>query len=393
MDKFNNPNIENIIEDKFIEEYIKMIKEHKKYLNKKIYNLIFTKTDLIEKYKIEALIDKHLGTELEYNGMYTINTLSEDLNELSISIIIKIEKEIYDRETCFEIYKKEIKNSLLRNQMNWINTLSENFIEEFIKEISHKELSKEETSTKIDGIKDDIQNGLTNIMSEYQTIFNQSYQTILKEYIIDKMNQMKKQISETKITHLDLPKLKKYSQIMEHSNYELIEENNTFYARNKETNEKTELILDEIKLKSRDDKIIFIVDENTNHQGYINNENHIRIVITNNRIDILIASNKEQSKEKTIITINKVNNDYEFYHNLKITKNIKNIESIINIIAKYTPGIYDKLLYDFHFGSVLIAIKEYHNQQNKTNQQEKSTNLLTEDSKQEEEPHSKKTSR
>lgn len=383
--ELNKNNFDNQIETDFIDAYIKMIKEHKINLNKKILNIISKEIDNIEKNKVEILIDKYLTTELEYNGLYTINELSKELDELSDSIIIKIEKEIYNKEKCFQIYKNEVTRTLHRNEMEWINTLTENFTEYFINRLqiyleNLNSPSIESLSSKLNNI----QTNIADILFEYKKEFNESYQNILKEYISNKLNQMKKTISETKITSFEIPKLEKYSPIMSLSNYELINDNNIFYARNKETNEKLELIFDGIRLKSRDNKINFIVDESNPHQGYINNENDIRIVLHDGLITLVLPSHMNDSKkEKNIISFTKVDHNYKFYYNLKPTKNIKKIQAMIKLISIYAPGIYDKLIYDLDFGSVLIDIQKYYRQKN----------LQAENNEQPEMPNNNKPSR
>ena len=357
---------QNQPEDILIDKYINMIKKDKLDIIEQIKSLLQPNDNI----NIETIIDKHLGIELEFNGLKTINTLSVDLKELSDSIMIKIDKEIYNKETCYNIYKEEVKNSLLRNQMEWYDTLSSNFIEEFIKEIS--------TTNSKQNI-DIIRKRLKEIMSKYKIKLNESYQEILKEYILSKILQMKKTIMESKITHFEYPRLKKYHQIIELSNYELIEENNTYYARNKETNEKSELIFDNIKLRSKDNKIIFIIDNLSKHQGYINNEKNISVVIQNNRIDIAI--NKDNTDDKTIITIVKKEDKYQFYYNNKIIRKLTNIEYILNIIEKYTKEIYQKLLLNELYKSLSI---ENNNQIDEDNIEEISLSNIKDNLNQEE---------
>ena len=357
---------QNQPEDILIDKYINMIKKDKLDITEQIKSLLQPNNNI----NIEIIIDKHLGIELEFNGLKTINTLSVDLKELSDSIMIKIDKEIYNKETCYNIYKEEVKNSLLRNQMEWYDTLSSNFIEEFIKEIS--------TTNSKQNI-DIIRKRLKEIMSKYKIKLNESYQEILKEYILSKILQMKKTIMESKITHFEYLRLKKYHQIIELSNYELIEENNTYYARNKETNEKSELIFDNIKLRSKDNKIIFIIDNLSKHQGYINNEKNISVVIQNNRIDIAI--NKDNPDDKTIITIVKKEDKYQFYYNNKIIRKLTNIEYILNIIEKYTNEIYQKLLLNELYKSLSI---ENNNQIDEDNIEEISLSNIKDNLNQEE---------
>ena len=357
---------QNQPEDILIDKYINMIKKDKLDITEQIKSLLQPNDNI----NIETIIDKHLGIELEFNGLKTINTLSVDLKELSDSIMIKIDKEIYNKETCYNIYKEEVKNSLLRNQMEWYDTLSSNFIEEFIKEIS--------TTNSKQNI-DIIRKRLKEIMSKYKIKLNESYQEILKEYILSKILQMKKTIMESKITHFEYPRLKKYHQIIELSNYELIEENNTYYARNKETNEKSELIFDNIKLRSKDNKIIFIIDNLSKHQGYINNEKNISVVIQNNRIGIAI--NKDNPDDKTIITIVKKEDKYQFYYNNKIIRKLTNIEYILNIIEKYTKEIYQKLLLNELYKSLSI---ENNNQIDEDNIEEISLSNIKDNLNQEE---------
>ena len=322
-------------EDILIDKYINIIKKDKLEITNKIKNLISSRNNQSLNNTIEILIYKQLGIELEYNGLTTINTLSIDLKELSDSIMIKLDKEIYNKETCYNIYKEEIKKTLLRNQMNWYDNITSNFIEELLKELPQNQN------------KDIIKEKLYKIISEYKIKLNESYQEILKDYIYQKLIQMKKTIMESKITHFESPMLKKYQEIIKLSNYELINENNTYYAKNKQTKELSELIFDGIKLRSRDNKIIFIADSFSKHHGFIDNEKNISVAIQNNRIDIAI--NKDNIKDKTIITIIKSEDKYQYYYNHKLITKISNIEEIKNILKKHTKEIYHKLLLnEFH---------------------------------------------
>ena len=327
----NELNNETLPEDILIDKYINIIKKDKLEITKKIKSLLSSTTNQPLNNHIETIVDKQLGIELEYNGLSTINMLSIDLKELSDSIMIKLDKEIYNKETCYNIYKEEIKKSLLRHQMKWYDNLSSNFIEELLKELP-------QNIKNIDIIKEK----LNKIMSEYKIKLNESYQEILKGYIYLKLTKMKKTIIESKITHFEYPMLKKYQEIIKLSNYELINKNNIYYAKNKKTNELSELIFDGIKLRSRDNKIIFLADSFTKHQGFIDNEKNISVVIQNNRIDIAI--NKDSIENKNIITIIKTEDKYQFYYNHKLITKISNIEEIKNIIKKYTGEIYHKLL-------------------------------------------------
>lgn len=347
----NELNNETLPEDILIDKYINIIKKDKLEITKKIKSLLSSTTNQPLNNHIETIVDKQLGIELEYNGLSTINMLSIDLKELSDSIMIKLDKEIYNKETCYNIYKEEIKKSLLRHQMKWYDNLSSNFIEELLKELP-------QNIKNIDIIKEK----LNKIMSEYKIKLNESYQEILKDYTYLKLTKMKKNIIESKITHFEYPMLKKYQEIIKLSNYELINKNNIYYAKNKKTNELSELIFDGIKLRSRDNKIIFLADSFTKHQGFIDNEKNISVVIQNNRIDIAI--NKDSIENKNIITIIKTEDKYQFYYNHKLITKISNIEEIKNIIKKYTGEIYHRLLLREFYD---LLLEENNNQYNEEN--------------------------
>lgn len=382
MEKFNQINIDNDNQlDNFINEYSKMIKEHQKYLNNEIKKIIYQKIDEteknqsiklgeIEKNQIERLINKYLGLELEYTGINTINTLSEELFEKYTLISDKLSNETEDKSKLFNEYKEEIKKTLKINQMNWLDKVTGKFIDIFINEISTVlKRNSNIPDEKFDVLVNNLKKSLSNFFSQYEKKFNNDYHNILKNFITQKLIQMKDLLNNTK-------KINQYSHIINLSNYELIEENNIFYVKDKSTSKKIELVLEDNSLKSKDNKIKFIIDEK--HQGYINNETNIRIVIhngiiknnestTNETLITLLLPSQEidVTREKQLISFSKNDNNYKFFYNYKQTNNVKVIKHMIEKIKQKATGIYNLLIKDPDFNQVLESINNYNNQQEK----------------------------
>lgn len=345
----------NQYEEQLIEQYSEIIKNHKKYLNQKINRIISEKTNQINPTFIERLVDKYLSLELEYTGIYTINQISEELEKAYESVSNELNNDSFDKSKLFNLYKEKIKKTLELHKMTWINNVTDDFIKLFIDET--KLLIKDN-----ENLIKDINKSLKDIFSEYKNIFHEEYQKLLREYISKHLEEIKKLFSNSKMDESEKNKLKEYSHIIELSNFKLVESNGYFYLKDKSSNEQHQVIFSEDKLKSTDNKICFIIDNEKKHHGYIDNRKNIRIIIHNNYIT-LMALTSEKQKKKIVISLSKMNHEYKFYYNSKEINNISTIEIIIKVIEQKAPGIYDKLIYDLDFGSILMQIKNHHKQQ------------------------------
>lgn len=357
MNEYNENNIEpqNEYEENLINTYSNMIKEHKNYLNNQIIKSISKITNKVESNQIERLIDKYLSLELEYTGIYTINNLTEDLDKKTKNICKQLENNQTNEKTLFEQYIEEMKKILKRNQMDWVSNITEDFVKVFIDELKKSlEYDSHLNQTEISSISNEITPSLKDIFNEYEDKFHNDYQDILKEYIENKLNQIKNLFRQIKNDIEQKNQIKKYYHIIEISNYELIEEENHIYIKDKETKEQYELFYLDKRLKTKDNEIIFNISEIDNHQGYINNIENKRIVIHDGFITLVLLNNKQNNEnnevqQKEIISFTKRNHHYKFYYNSKKTDDINEIEELLKKIKDNAKEMYRKMVNDKDF--------------------------------------------
>ena len=357
MNEFNKKTVsiqENLIE-KLREQYTSTLKEHQKYLSKKLSKLF------PEHSNIEKIIDKQFIPEIKYNGIFTINELSEDLEELSKSMT----KESYDKEPdkqqLFSLYIHMLKEKIQRNQMTWIDNVIEDFTNDLIN-INKESSNSPEDDKKI--IKD--------IMEEYKRKLIKEYNEIQKEFVNSIISQISSLINKTDFIKIRTSEYENFSKLLILSNYELIEEDRIFYAKNKTTGEQTELYLENGVLNSKDRKLQFVIDKDTKTQGFINNETNQRIVIK--KEEGLQKINLISLKDNTLITISKYEENYSFEKNLKYTTNIKEIKSILIEIQNNYPGIFNKLIHDRDLKPIVEKIIAYNKKVAEIIQKRKSEN-------------------
>lgn len=346
MNEFNKKCVsikENSMEE-LREKYTSILKDHQQYLSKKISKLISEQSNM------EKLIDEQFITEIKYNGMQTINELAEDLDK-TIELIIN---NSYDKEPnkkeLFSLYIKTLKNVIQRNQMEWIDIEIDDFTNTLIKNTKESLNSPEQNKIIINKIKE--------IMKEYRNKLIQDYNEIQKEFVNKIISQISSLINETDFIKLRTSEYERFSELLTLSNYELIEENGVFYSLDKSNQEKFELFLDKGTLNSKNHKLKFVIDEETLTRGFINNETTQGIVIKKEN-DELEKINLTSVKNNTIITIYKLEGNYNFERNLKPITNIKEIKSILIEIRDNYPGIFNKLIHDRDLKPIVDKIIEY----------------------------------
>lgn len=356
-------NIQTETIEELREEYENMIKTHQKYLYEKITEIVHQQLRGIDERTIQSLIDKYLLTELNYNGKYTINKLDEGLQKAFTDTVGTAKND--NKKELLKSYVEKITIPLRKNKTDWAEIAITEFNRQFSKKIAEYFSSfKGISDNNLNRILDNINSDIRQLTNQYKNKFNQEYQAILKTFIRKNITKVSNLINETNLTKLAFSNLKKYFAIIQLSNHQLIEENDKFYIKNKDTNEKSELIFDGDILSSKDNKIKYYIDNKKKRIVYLNYDTQISLMFHDQLITLIPPKDKEE--ENNAISFSKSNHKYQFYHNLKPETDPQKIKYMIAEIEKYAPGIYDKLIYDLDFGSVLIQIKnnDHHQEEN-----------------------------
>lgn len=368
-------NIQMSTTEELSEEYLKMIKIHKKYLYDKIINTIHHHIRGISSTEIESLIDRYLFIDIEFRGKETIETLKEGLQTAFTETIDTMNGE--DKDQLLKKYLEKINLPLRRNKMDWLYEITNEFSKELNKKIElyfalFRGISDNNFTRTIDNLNKEIE----QIMKEYQNKFNQDYEAILEKFKENNKKQINDLMNVIDLSNKKSSNFQIYSAIMELSNYELIEENGILYAKDKITAEKIELTFNGDILSSKDSNLKYRVDNKNKRIGYFNNKTKIAILAHNGLITLITPKSKEQ--EENIISFKKIGHSYQLYHNLKLINDIEKIKSMIEQIEKYAPGIYDKLISDKDFEKLLVQINNHTTGQEKAEQKKESTDMLTE---------------
>lgn len=345
----SNLEIDNFYEENLLDSYNDMIKQHKRYLTNEIFKSIFKITNKIDKNQIERLIDKYLSLELEYTGIYTINNLTEKLNQTSKSISNQISNDFNKKDELFKTYIEEIKSILKKNQMDWISNITEDFVKVFINELKNNlEDNQNLNNDQITRITKNITEPINIVFKKYENKFQNEYQNILKIYIENKLTQMKEKINSIEKENQTKKNIEQFYPLINLCNYELINEPNHIYIKDKETKQQYELFYHDNCLKTKDNQIKFNINQEEKHQGYINNIKNKRIVVHNGFITLVLLNNNQSNKtvDKKVISFRKINHQYQFYYNSKKVNDIDKIEVLLNVIKINAPEIYHKLTND-----------------------------------------------
>lgn len=376
-------NIQLLTTDIFSEEYSNMLKQHQTYLYENITKIIEKYFIGINKNQIESLIDRYLLTDLKYRGKQSISKLEENLETVLFKVIDNSQTK--SLESLLKIYLEEIKTPIRRNQLEYPYEITPQFSKQLSQTIEfHLTSFKPYSSSDIGKIITDIDKDIQQFMNQYQSKFTKEYQSILTNFINNNKQQItsfleKITLNQEKSNHHQL-----YSVIVNLSGYELIEENNQFYAEDKTTKERIALELHQSEnlLTSQDNKLRYFTDSQKQRIGYYNNETKVSILVHNGLIT-LIPPIKDKQNEKIYLSFAKKDHNYQLYYNLKLVTNLEKIKVIIAIIEKYGPGIYSILISDPDFQELLSQIKTL----KKTDESTKSPNQNNEE---EQSPNNKK---
>lgn len=376
-------NIQLLTTDIFSEEYSNMLKQHQTYLYENITKIIEKYFIGINKNQIESLIDRYLLTDLKYRGKQSISKLEENLETVLFKVIDNSQTK--SLESLLKIYLEEIKTPIRRNQLEYPYEITPQFSKQLSQTIEfHLTSFKPYSSSDIGKIITDIDKDIQQFMNQYQSKFTKEYQSILTNFINNNKQQItsfleKITLNQEKSNHHQL-----YSVIVNLSGYELIEENNQFYAEDKTTKERIALELHQSEnlLTSQDNKLRYFTDSQKQRIGYYNDETKVSILVHNGLIT-LIPPIKDKQNEKIYLSFAKKDHNYQLYYNLKLVTNLEKIKVIIAIIEKYGHGIYSKLISDPDFQELLSQIKTL----KKTDKSTKSPNQNNEE---EQSPNNKK---
>ena len=366
MEKFiqKGIDIQKITTEKLNNQYEIMLEEHKKYLYKNITSIIQKHIKGISPTEIESLIDRYFLIDLKYRGRETIDNLCEDLI-IDITQVIKNSKN-KDKKENLRRYFEYINPTIRRNQIDWLYEITNQFMKQITQKISiHSSPFQGISDNNLKRNIDKLNQELEHFFKSYQDKLNEEYQPLIKEFIENNKTQITQLITEIVLSNKKTESLQMYSAIIELSNYDLVQEDNKYYAKDKSTDELTELTFKDGMLMSVDNQIRYRVDSENKRVGHYNGKTKTSILIHNGLITIMPPKKENQSKEDTISFKKEktkkgttVENDYYFYYNLKLIKDFDKLKIAFEQLEKYAPGIYSKLVSDKDFTRLLNEINK-----------------------------------
>ena len=354
--------IQKITTEKLNNQYEIMLEEHKKYLYKNITSIIQKYIRGISPTEIESLIDRYFLIDLKYRGRETIDNLCEDLI-VDITQVIKNSKN-KDKKENLRRYFEYINPTIRKNQMDWLYEITNQFMKQITQKISiysspFQRISDNNLKRNIDNLNQELE----HFFKSYQDKLNEEYQPLIKEFIENNKTQITNLITEIDLSNKKTESLQMYSAIIELSNYDLIQEDNKYYAKDKTTGELLELTFKDGMLISKDNQIRYRVDSENKRVGHYNGKTKTSILVHNGLITVMPPKKENESKQN-VISFKKertkkgtaVENNYYFYYNLKLIHEPEKLKIAFEQIEKYAPGIHNKLISDKDFTHLLNEI-------------------------------------
>lgn len=349
MEKFiqKGIDIQKITTEKLNNQYEIMLEEHKKYLYKNITSIIQKHIKGISPTEIESLIDRYFLIDLKYRGRETIDNLCEDLI-IDITQVIKNSKN-KDKKENLRRYFEYINPTIRRNQIDWLYEITNQFMKQITQKISiHSSPFQGISDNNLKRNIDNLNQELEHFFKSYQDKLNEEYQPLIKEFIENNKTQITQLITEIELSNKKTESLQMYSAIIELSNYDLIQQDNKYYAKDKSTGELTELTFKDGMLMSVDNQIRYRVDSENKRVGHYNGKTKIIISIYKELIMLTLLKTEKNLKENTI-QFKKDKNNYFFYYNSKLIKTPEKLKLALEQIEKNAPSIYSKLIADKDF--------------------------------------------
>lgn len=357
MEKFiqKGIDIQKITTEKLNNQYENMLEEQKKYLYKNITSIIQKHIRGISPTEIESLIDRYFLIDLKYHGRETINNLCEALTN-DITQVIKNFKN-KDKKENLKRYFEYMNPTIRKNQMDWLYEITNQFTKQITQKISiHSSPFQGILDNNLKRNIDNLNQELEQFFKSYQDKFNEEYKPLLKEFTENNKTQITNLITEIDLSNKKIESLQMYSTIIELSNYDLLQEDNKYYAKDKSTGELAELTFKDGMLISKDNQIRYRVDNQNKRVGHYNGKTKTSILVHNGLIT-LMPPKKENESTQNVISFKKeitkkgntVENNYFFYYNLKLINEPEKLKSVIEKIEKYAPGIHEKLILDKDF--------------------------------------------
>lgn len=354
--------IQKITTEKLNNQYEIMLEEHKKYLYKNITSIIQKYIRGISPTEIESLIDRYFLIDLKYRGRETIDNLCEDLI-VDITQVIKNSKN-KDKKENLRRYFEYINPTIRKNQIDWLYEITNQFMKQITQKISiysspFQRISDNNLKRNIDNLNQELE----HFFKSYQDKLNEEYQPLIKEFIENNKTQITNLITEIDLSNKKTESLQMYSAIIELSNYDLIQEDNKYYAKDKTTGELLELTFKDGMLISKDNQIRYRVDSENKRVGHYNGKTKTSILVHNGLITVMPPKKENESKQN-VISFKKertkkgtaVENNYYFYYNLKLIHEPEKLKIAFEQIEKYAPGIHNKLISDKDFTHLLNEI-------------------------------------
>ena len=349
MEKFiqKGIDIQKITTENLNNQYEIMLEEHKKYLYQNITSIIQKHIRGISQTEIESLIDRYFLIDLKYRGRETIDNLCEALI-MDITQVIKNSKN-KDKSENLRRYFEYINPTIRRNQMDWLYEITNQFTKQITQKLSlHSSPFQEISNNNLKRTINNLNQELEQFLKSYQNKFNEEYKQYVKDFTENNKQQITNLIKEIELSNKKVESLKMYSAIIELSNFDLIQEDNKYYAKDKSTNELVELTFKDGMLVSKDNKIRYRVDNANKTVGHYNERNKVIISIYKGLIMLTLLKTEKNLKENTI-QFKKDKNNYFFYYNSKLIKTPEKLKLALEQIEKNAPSIYSKLIADKDF--------------------------------------------
>ncbi len=369
--------IQTMTNEHLEEEYHNLVNYYKKQFINIIIDLVDEKSKTIPcsipEYQIESWIEEYLLSELYTTGRREIQKVTQKLDQALDSLDRYLNSPNMKFDQASKSYEEILAHLTSEISSSWIQEIIYEFNQRFARKVEYYfidfiGLSEERFYHNLDELKQEM-HGVLNRKGES---FYDEFKDVIKSCFRKNQQQMEEKLSELeqrnkKIKeeeHQNLETIMNNREIMMIAGFEIIEENNKFYAREKSTS-----IVHPIRIN----KGAIHIEDSYSKDG--------RELAFTTEIQLDFESEKRQStcvdidrnicflvKEGSFVmtpidrsfTYQIVKNDegYLFLDGDRELSNEEEIKSIIDKLKEYSPYYYEKLLKDPAFAKLVSPAQE-----------------------------------
>lgn len=349
---------EHTVED-LTEEYQKLLDSYRqKYINQIIEVVQEYLRGIPESY-LEQWIEENLISNAKSTGTRQIAKIYESLAPEFDALLRHIQTNANTDQNIKE-YKDGLNYIMRRQGLGWLEDLRMEFIRTLQRKIDNYNFA-------FMGIDDRrLENALDNISSELKSAirrldnrFEEEYQELMARVMKNNATKIYDNLQQLNNQKQEIPKhyFALVNRALEYNGYQLIEENEKLYIKEKQSNQVVELVYDSqtdifkaydnsLGIKIQGD-LVLLVDRNKNTR-----------MITDSMM-LETANLKGDFK----IKISRSFTGFEFeYGGQKIT-NLTEISAIVHAVKSKLPGYYEELLQNKDFQELISQLEEHDKQQ------------------------------